>query len=174
VYQLTIAETSLVGALATGNNNVILLPDIIEDEELKEIEKLNIKYKVLKTRFTALGNNIIMNDKAALINPEFEDEVVEELKSLGLKVIKRKFLNIDSVGSLAALNQKGCLLHRDLSEKDQHFITSFLHLPADIGTINMGSPYIHSGIIPNSKGYVVGEETSGPEIMRLEQTLGFV
>ncbi|MDP2766906.1 MAG: hypothetical protein Q8O41_05580 [Candidatus Methanoperedens sp.] len=47
-------------------------------------------------------------------------------------------------------------------------------LPVDIGTVNFGSPLVVSGLLANSKGYVAGEDTTGPEISRIEDTLGYL
>jgi translation initiation factor 6 len=46
-------------------------------------------------------------------------------------------------------------------------------VPADIGTINYGGPLVGSGLIANHEGYVVGERTTGPELGRIEATLGY-
>ncbi|OYV09323.1 MAG: translation initiation factor 6 [Methanosaeta sp. NSP1] len=47
-------------------------------------------------------------------------------------------------------------------------------LPIDVGTVNMGSPLVGSGLLANSKGYLAGFETSGPELGRIEDALGFL
>jgi translation initiation factor 6 (eIF-6) len=38
----------------------------------------------------------------------------------------------------------------------------------------MGNGFVSIGIIANSKGYVVGEGTSGIEIARIEEGLGYL
>jgi len=44
----------------------------------------------------------------------------------------------------------------------------------DVGTVNFGSPLVGSGILANSRGYVAGDETTGPELGRIEDALGFM
>ncbi len=49
-----------------------------------------------------------------------------------------------------------------------------LGVPADIGTINYGGPLVGSGLLANAHGYVVGQETTGPELGRIEDALGYI
>ena len=39
VYQVSIAGTDLLGALCSGNSDLLLVPEIIRDEEIKQLEK---------------------------------------------------------------------------------------------------------------------------------------
>ena len=43
-----------------------------------------------------------------------------------------------------------------------------------IGTVNHGSPVIGSGLIANSKGAIIGNQTTGIEMGRIEEALGFL
>ena len=43
-----------------------------------------------------------------------------------------------------------------------------------LGTINLGNPFVSSGIIANSFGFAVGEASSGFEISRVDESLGFL
>jgi translation initiation factor 6 len=45
---------------------------------------------------------------------------------------------------------------------------------ADIGTVNYGAPLVGSGLVANGSGYVVGEDTTGPELGRIEDTLDYI
>ncbi len=45
---------------------------------------------------------------------------------------------------------------------------------ADLGTVNYGTPLLGSGLIAGTAGFVVGEETTGPEIGRIEDALGYI
>jgi len=47
-------------------------------------------------------------------------------------------------------------------------------VPADIGTINYGAALVGSGLLANAAGYVVGQDTTGPELGRIEDALGYV
>jgi len=41
----------------------------------------------------------------------------------------------------------------------------------DIGTVNMGSIHIGSGIVCNDEHFLVGGDTTGPEIGRIDMIL---
>ena len=60
----------------------------------------------------------------------------------------------------------------EFQEKEFSKIESTLMLKGGSGSVNMGNPYVRSGIISNSKGCVIGGETSGVEVMRIDSTLG--
>ena len=79
-----------------------------------------------------------------------------------------------TIGSCMILNKEGCLVHRDASEKDVDEISKTLSLKTDIGTVNTGSPYVRTGLIANSNGYIMGNDTTGVEMQRIDSTLGFL
>jgi len=72
------------------------------------------------------------------------------------------------------MNTKGCLLHRDASEDEIEHVKELLKIPITCGTVNMGSPFVNSGIICNSNGFVVGDLSGGPETMTIDEALGFL
>lgn len=173
VYQVTIYNTNLIGVFCTGNEDYLFVPDFLSEYELRELEKIKeARIIELHTRFTALGNNIVIKDKECLVNPNIELNVREKLKELGFKVSLLEIAENPTVGTCTALNHKGCLLHRDATNTRK--ISAFLKLPTNIGTVNFGSPYVRSGLIVNCNGYVVGAETTGPETQRIDETLGFL
>ena len=173
VYQITIYNTNLIGIFCTGNEDYLFIPDFIPEHELKELEKIKeVKIIQLHTRFTALGNNIVIKDKTCLVNPNIEEGIKDKLKELGFNIITMEIAENPTVGSCTALNHKGCLLHRDATNARK--VSAFLNLPTDIGTVNFGSPYVRSGLIVNCNGYIVGAETTGPETQRIDETLGFI
>ena len=76
VYQVTIYNTNLIGIFCTGNEDYLFVPEFIPEHELNDLEKIkNVKVIKLDTRFTALGNNIVIKDKTCLINPHLESTV---------------------------------------------------------------------------------------------------
>lgn len=172
LYKINIAGTDLIGALCTGTSDILLLPEITREEELIQLEKHKINYKIIKTKLTALGNNIIIKDNICFVNSDFDQQTIEQLEKLKLTVTKGKIAKVPTVGSCSIITQKGCLLHRDASESDIKRIEKLFNTDLDIGTVNMGNPYVHSGIIANSNGYIIGGLTSGHEIVRIESALG--
>jgi len=53
-------------------------------------------------------------------------------------------------------------------------LEELFELPVDVGTVNLGSPLVGSGLLANSYGYLAGDETTGPELGRIEDALDFL
>jgi len=167
-----IAGTRLVGLFTAGNSNCLLLPDSVKDREKKKLEEAGIPVQVIENNENALGNLILANDKGAIISEKLEDQkdVIEE--ALDVPVETGGIAGITNPGSCGIANKNGVLIHRDASEEEaEHFRDALKVEKVDIGTVNMGSPYIGSGIVSNDEHFLVGEDTTGPEIGRIDMIL---
>ena len=174
VYRMTIAGTGLLGVFLAGNANVVLVPEIANEDELKRLAEYGIECEVVSTKLTALGNNITSNKKTALVNDEFSDAAVKQIKnSLKIPVKKGKVAELTNVGSCLVVNNKGGLVHRDIKGFELEFLEKLFGCEIYEGTINMGNPYVKSGIIANSYGMIVGSHSGGPEINNADEALGF-
>jgi translation initiation factor 6 len=175
VHQLTVCGTSLLGVFLAGNSNALLVPEIAFDYELKALEKLGITHRVIRSHLTALGNNILCNDTGCLVNPEYDAEQRKAIsKALGVPVKIGRIAGIETVGSLAALNSTAVAVHRDITEKEAALVEDVLGIPCVHSTVNMGSPYIRSGLVCNSRGFAIGASSSGPEVNNIESELGYL
>lgn len=175
VHQLNICGTSLVGVFVVGNSNCLLVPSIVFDSELRRLDGFGIKYKVLRTDHTALANNILCNDRGCLVSPAFsKDEVAHIRAALKVPVSNGTIAGLDIVGSCGVLSSRGCLLHRDASVDDKRLVESLFGLSCDTGTVNMANPFVRSGLVANSNGFVIGRLSGSPEVMNVEEVLGFL
>jgi len=171
--QTNIAHSHVVGALIAGNDNGIIIPQIVMKSEIQKLK--DIPHTILDTKHTALGNNIATTNDACLINPDLEDQKAE-IKS-ALKVKKIKALSVadhSTVGSMIVVNDKGCLVSAFATEDEAETIGKFFKLPATRATVNLGSPYIGAGIIVNDHGFIIGTTTTGVEAINIDQGLGFL
>jgi len=167
-----IAGTQLVGLFTAGNENCLLVPKSIKEIEEKKLEKAGIPYQIIESRQNALGNLIICNDKGALISEKLEENKKEIQEALQVPVKTGKIAGTTNPGVSGKANNNGVLLHRAATEKEAEKTKEALKVEkVDIGTINMGSPYISSGILCNDKSFLVGEDTTGPELGRIDQVL---
>lgn len=82
--------------------------------------------------------------------------------------------DVGTVGTAGVATNRGALCHPKATEPELAALEELLDVPADIGTINYGGPLVGAGLIANMHGYVAGEETTGPELGRIEDALGFV
>ena len=179
VIQANVYGTSLIGIFASAAKDVLLLPDVIFERELTEIKaastKLGIKVKTFKTDKTALANNILCNDKVGIVSTEFSKEEVAEIeKLLGIKTIQLDIAEMDTPGSAGVLTSRGAMFGPNLSDEEIAKVEKLLGFEVGLGSINMGSPVIHSGVVANSHGFIVGGLSSGYEIGRVEESLGFL
>lgn len=169
---MTIAGTSLLGVFLNGNNKILLVPSIVFPQELEILNKHKIKYKVIDTKYTCLGNNMIINDKAALISNDYGIRESKKISdALGLDVVQAKIANHNTLGSLAVLNKNGILCHHDILESEAKVLKKVFKLEINTGTVNMGMPFVASGILCNSKGMIIGDLSGGPEIINADQAL---
>ena len=65
-------------------------------------------------------------------------------------------------------------MHRDTISEEIDFIEDFFKVEANIGTVCKGMPLVGACGIANSQGVMVGESTTGPEMARIEESLGFL
>ena len=153
----------------------MLVPSIAFDRELKVLDKLGINYAVIDTDHTALGNNIIVNENVALINPDFEDNARKQIEeALDVKVKETEISEISAFGALIAYNNKGALVTNECKDFEKKFIEKSLNIECILSSINQGSPYIRSGIIVNDSGFIVGTFSTPIEINEADMAFGFL
>lgn len=175
VHQINICGTSMLGVFIAGNSETLLLPAICFDEELKELDKLKIKYTLIETKLTALGNNILCNDHGCLVNPEFSADVKKRIRqALNVKVVPFSVAGVETVGACGVIANGKCLLHRDSDEMEILKIEEELEVRVETGTVNMANPYVKSGILCNNNGLIVGDASGGPEVAHIDESLGFL
>lgn len=167
-----IAGTRLIGLFTAGNSNCLLLPDSVKEREKKKLEKAGIPVHVIENNENALGNLILANDKGAVISEKLSDEKEEIAEALEVPVETGEIAGIANPGSCGVANKNGVLIHRDSSEEEAEHVKNVLKVDkVDISTVNMGSPYIGSGIVSNDEHFLVGSDTTGPEIGRIDRIL---
>lgn len=167
-----IGRTRLVGLFTAGNSDCILIPDIISDREREKLEDSDIDFRVLEVNETALGNLILANDHGAVISPRIEDIKEEIEDALQVEAEVMDIADNPTPGVCGVANNHGAVIHRDASEDGAEKVKKILGLEdIDIGTTNMGSAYTGSGAVANDEQVLVGEDTTGPEVGRLDRTL---
>ncbi|UCC92131.1 MAG: translation initiation factor IF-6 [Candidatus Aenigmatarchaeota archaeon] len=173
VYQTSVLGTGLIGIFTAGNSQGIVISDRIYSEEIEEMQR-NFDVLVLETRHTAFGNLILSNDKGCIVSRDLEKFRKDIRDFLGVETRVGTIGGMDLVGSLAICNSKGCLVHKWAKEKEKKFIERILDVLVSPGSVNFGNPWVKSGLIVNSKGFLAGDQTSGPELGIASETFGFV
>ena len=172
----TIGGSGTVGALAAGNGNGLLVSSRVRERERETIaDATGLPVTELPGRINAAGNVVLANDTGAYVHPDLSREAVRTVKDgLGVPVERGLLGDVRTVGTAAVATDRGVLCHPDATDEELDFLEDLLGVPADIGTINYGGPLVGSGLVANGAGYVVGRDTTGPELGRIEATLGYV
>ena len=175
VYRMSICGTSLLGTMITMNDHGIVLPRNAYAEEIGNFKKMDVKVGVLDDRLTALGNLMLANDNGAVVSPRFSATSARVIGDvLDVEVERGEVGGFRTIGSVGIATNKGALLHPMVDEEDVSRVEDVLKVEVDVGTVNRGVGFLRTGIIANAGGAVVGEDTTGPEIARIEDQLGLL
>jgi translation initiation factor 6 len=173
IIRTTIDESSVVGSLVAGNSNGLIISQYALDSEISKLEKFT-KVAKLPEKMTAAGNLILANDYAAIVHPQLSKKAIDVInRTLKVKAVKGTIAGLKTVGAAGAATNRGLLVHPNVTEEEIKLLEKVFELPVDIGTVNLGSPLIGTALIANSKGYLAGSLTSGFELGRIEEALGF-
>lgn len=174
VMNVRVDGTGLIGLFMAGNSNGIVVSDLVKDHELDRIQDVDVPVRVLESKYTALGNLVLCNDSGCVVSPHLADRTDEIAEILDVPVETGTVADLKIPGSCGVANNNGVLLHRDASEEELTHVEDVLDVEGDIGSVNFGSPYVHSGVLANSTDVLIGPNTTGPETQRIQDALGFL
>lgn len=173
IVRFSIAKSPLLGIFLVLNDNGVLLPSLVLEEEIKIIKTAGLNVEVLNTKYTAISNLILASNKIALVSPLLEPQLRKVVGDvLGVEVVVDSIANNPLVGALAVVNSRGVLVAPEATDADLKKISEYFRTRVDVGTINKGKSFLRGGIVVNDRGALVGDETAGPELMRITQVLG--
>ncbi|MBW2983290.1 translation initiation factor IF-6 [Candidatus Woesearchaeota archaeon] len=175
VKRVSIAGTGLLGVFCLWHDGKLLVPGITFDHELEDLEALGVAYEVIDTDLTCLGNNVLVGLKSALAHPDFTDAELSRLSdALGLPVERATIMEVESVGAVGVTKAEKGLFHRDIPPEAIKDLESQLGLDITQGTVNMGNPYVKSGVLVTNHGFIIGDASGGPEVRNADEALGFI
>jgi len=178
VLRASIGSSSLLGVFCVMNSKGILVGNAVREEEVARLREAlgdKVVVRVLEeVKENALGNLILANDKGALVSPLLPKEAVQAVfDTLDVEVVQSKLGGSNLVGALGVATNRGVLLSPIVADEEVDFVISVLKThKGGIGTVNKGNIFVRSGIVANSKGALVGFETTGVELMRIQAVLG--
>lgn len=167
---ISIAGTRLLGPMMVMNNKGILVSSIASDDEINIIKnqsKLNVER--LRSKYTAIGNLIAANDHGAIVSPLCSDVIKQVSDVLDVQAISIGVSDLSQTGSIVVITNNGGVIHPGATETEIKTISDILNVNLEPVTINGGIPYLASGIIANSKSVIVGNLTTGPELIMLSR-----
>ncbi len=168
-----IASSSLIGVFSTGIENKIITTYLIEEEEKQELEKQGIELKTIKT--TAIGNLIALNEHGGIASPLISKKQVKELEKFFKTPFTRTSIGgSELTGSSVRVTNKGFIVHPNISEKEFKLLEKIFKVKGTTATANYGDRFVANSVIANTKGIIVGNNTSGPEMARIDEGIGMV
>jgi translation initiation factor 6 len=175
IVPLSVGGSNIIGSVVAMNSHGAVVADFVGDEEISVLEKLGLKVGRVAGKFNAAGNNILVNDHGAFVNPDFSKQAEAAVAEvLNVPVERGTLAGLKTVGSAACVTSKGVLCHPKTADEELDFLEKLFKVEADIGTVNHGAPFIGAGVVANKAGAVAGTLTTGPELNRIENALNLI
>lgn len=172
--RVRLRDCHLTSPFFAGNSSGILASRFVEDETLEALRNSSNSQRVhtLETRFTAIGNLILANDRGALVSPVLSASHLRVVRdALNAEVEKGTLGRASYVGSLATVNNHGGIVTPFALDEEIQRLEDLLGIEVHRGTINSGIPFIASGLVATDKGALAGKLTDGKELMAITQAL---
>lgn len=171
---ISIGGSQLIGSLLAGNSKGLAVADLATQSDIDSLSSYG-DIVVLESGINTAGNLLVVNENGVVASqaiPDFGLEILSDV--LQTDVVSTTIAGHDVVGSLGIANDKGVLLHPDVTENEVELITSALGVKPMVGTVAFGSPFVGAGLVASNSGAYVGSETTGPELNRIEDALGLI
>ena len=175
VVKSSISGCSLIGSLAVANSNGMVVSPHVLDREIKQFEDLGINVATVPGQYTALGNIVAANDKGAIVSPFLSEEAINVIEeTLDVNVEATSMVGSDIIGSMIQVTNKGFLISSKAIQSEISFAQEVFGVEGDIGTVGSGISLVGACSIANSNGAIVAKDSTGPEMARVEEALGFL
>ena len=175
IVKSSISGSSLIGSLAVANSKGMVVSPHVLDREVEQFEELGINVATVPGRYTALGNIIAANDKGAIVSPYLSSEAIHIIEeTLDVNVEATSMVGSDIIGSLIQVTNKGFLISSKAVQSEIKFAQEVFGVEGDIGTVGRGIALVGACSIANSNGAIVAKDSTGPEMARVEEALGFL
>ena len=163
--------TPFVGMFCTGNSAGMMAARMAQEYT----EGLGVDHALfLDTEFTALGNLVVMNDHGIVVSPLLRRHANAIEAFFGVPVAVSRIGGSSLAGSVCVATNKGCLWHPRARDHEIALLEKTLTVAVAVGTVSFGSPFVKAGLLVNSKGFVVSPSTTGIEMGRITEALGFL
>lgn len=165
--------SDLVGIYCVVNSSHMLIPEMAYEPEIKNLEGQldGVSVSILRSDLNALRNNILANDKIALVNPNYSSADLKLIgEMLDVEAIRMSIGGFETVGANNILTNKGITLNNKVSEAEEDSLKKIFHRVSQ-STANLGSLSIGLCTVANSSGLLAGTATTGFEIANIADGL---
>ncbi len=172
---MTVEGAHVLGSMLVLNSDKALVSSLVTEKEISMVAE-HMDVERLPGPLTAVGNNVLMNDKAALVNPALDDEALDFMRDfLGIGVERGTIAGVGVVGSTSVVTQKGILCHPKIKRDEKKQVRDLFGFDEiKIGTGNYGVPYVGACMVANDQGALVGDKSTGIEMGRVEEALDLI
>jgi translation initiation factor 6 len=171
IIPMFLCQSPILGVFAALNSNGCVVSALTEKKEVKPLKEHGLNVYFLNEQF-APGNNILVNDKAALVNPRMPKQDIKKISEcLGVEVFAHPLAHLQTVGSNNVVTNKGLFANHEISDVELKMLEKLFGVRGVKGTVNTGSPANSYGVVANSKGALIGEATSGSETQNIYEAL---
>ncbi|MCX8202589.1 MAG: translation initiation factor IF-6 [Candidatus Micrarchaeota archaeon] len=179
---VNIFGSPLSGLYTVMNDNGILFSNVMLDYEFQTVKQkikeigLDLNVDMLDTEFTALSNNMVVNNKHCIINPKMKQKnIIQKIRdNLDVEVSEIHLKKFSVIGSVIFANDNGFVAHPGLAEDELDLIEETLQISGGVATANGGVPFISLCLVGNNKSVIFGETTTAFEQQRIIDALGFM
>ncbi len=169
MVRTTVLDSELVGSLLALNSNGVVVaeePSAHERERLRPLGPLH----VIPTVQNALGNNILVNDRGAIVHPALPEAVGARIgEALGVPVTRGTVAGLGTVGMAAVATNKGVVVHPRTTDAEAAVLQEALQVPVHRSTANFGVPIVGACVLANSRGILAGAPTTPVEFVHLQE-----
>lgn len=175
IVKVGMGDSNLLGVYLAMNSNGVVLPNVAREPEIEALKKAGLNVYVSKDKHNANGNNIAVNDKGGIFNPNIEALEAKAIgDALGVDMAPASIAGFTTVGSACIATNTGFLAHFKASPDEMKRLEEVFRVPGGRGTVNTGTGFVGYGAAVNKQGYLVGEDTTAFEVGRLEEALGLI
>jgi len=171
VVRTNVADSEVVGALVALNSNGLVVGDELDHRERRTLEAFG-RVSVVRHRQNAMGNNVLANDRGALVHPEFPDAAVAAIsEALGVPARRGTIAGLGTVGMAGLATNRGVVVHPKATDRETLVVEEVLGVPVHRSTANFGVPIVGACVVANSRGLLMGRPTTAVEVAHLQDGL---
>ncbi len=157
-----------VSSMIAANSSFIIVPDTLEDEELEELKSLGKEILTVESKLKAWGNMMLLSEKGVLFSTRVSGREARMIADfLGVDYDFATLANYLAIGALAVPGEELCFVSKLLTEEEKRLIENLLKLRVHTVSVNDGMMFIRLGMLVSPHGVLVGDSTTGAELMSI-------
>lgn len=174
---VSIGNSNLIGIFMRANSKGILLSNLASEREVEALRGMapGLEVAVLDSGLNAVGNNIMANDRVAIVNTEYDARAVAAIRDvLDVEVVRHSTGAFKTVGANNILTNRGLVINNHATDEEKEALDRATGFDSVRATANTGSLGIGIAAVANSSGAVVGDATTGHELVSILEGLNIM